>query len=614
MAGNSGGLPTGLHTPRLDARRKALRSVFSPAAMAKAWKQYVRPGLRDQEILDLFDYNDFHWNQLSLFEHLSQSIVDGRYKPSPSLAARLEKKLGVCRTIVTPTPEDAVVLQCIVESILPTAIKAQPSQNAFFSRSHASFQGEFIFGRDYIWFKKWPIFFKKRISISTTHEWVVTTDISTFFDNVHYGHLRNILSTLDGIDEVILDIMFNVIDEIAWRPDYLPSSRVGLPQVQFDAPRLLSHVYLYEVDQYLKKQTSNTFVRWVDDITFAVDSLEEGKSLLRDLDALLQLRGVRLNSAKTQVLSKKDARAFFQGVENERIDKLKEKIDFALKNNTSITILRNKTRKNFDKFRDISPYGHYDKVIKRYIGLFILLSDDYALSYCLSSINGDPSLRDTVFRYLQNLGPNSKTLKTLENYLRGGHALDDTSLCEIARTLTIWKIVPGTPMFRRLAKLGSELMDTKFVSRSNFYFVAGLWLISKYGNQKRLRDALQSTESIWSNSEFLSRQVAASSAKFRSIPHFRWISLKIERHGFRSAVSVLSSLREIQDFDKVVPPHIRLYILNGRKISTYSVQRFLITFRILLSPKLPSAYKTTLIADLLKYMNDPHYEKILKSL
>ena len=131
MAKSPGNLLTRLHTPRLTARRTALRKIFTLDSMRKAWKNYVRPGLRDQEILDLFDYNDFHWNQSSIFEHLSQALIDGRYRPSQSMAARLEKKLGVCRTIVTPTAEDAVILQCIVESLLPKALKAQPSKNAF---------------------------------------------------------------------------------------------------------------------------------------------------------------------------------------------------------------------------------------------------------------------------------------------------------------------------------------------------------------------------------------------------------------------------------------------------------------------------------------------------
>jgi hypothetical protein len=37
------------------------------------------------------------------------------------------------------------------------------------------------------------------------------------------------------IAESLLDFFFYMLDEFVWRPDYLPSSGVGLPQINFDA-------------------------------------------------------------------------------------------------------------------------------------------------------------------------------------------------------------------------------------------------------------------------------------------------------------------------------------------------------------------------------------------
>ena len=99
------------------------------------------------------------------------------------------------------------------------------------------------------------------MQLGTAHNWVVTTDIATFFDNVRYAHLRNIVSTLNGQHEVVLDILVGLLDELCWRPDYVPSSHIGLPQVQFDAPRLLAHIYLFEIDSFLKRNSSDNFVR-----------------------------------------------------------------------------------------------------------------------------------------------------------------------------------------------------------------------------------------------------------------------------------------------------------------------------------------------------------------
>lgn len=52
-----------VNTPRLKRRRRILEKVFSPSAMEKAWTKYVRAGLRSQEVVDLHDYNDFHWGE-----------------------------------------------------------------------------------------------------------------------------------------------------------------------------------------------------------------------------------------------------------------------------------------------------------------------------------------------------------------------------------------------------------------------------------------------------------------------------------------------------------------------------------------------------------------------
>ena len=161
-----------------------------------------------------------------------------------------------------PTPEDAVVLQCITEALIKPAIKAQPSRNVFFSRSHANITTGFSLDKDYIWFKKWRQFSDVRYEITSSHEWLVVTDVANYFDSIEHSHLRNQLSCLRGVKESTLDLLFRVIPAVSWKPDYQPLPPHGLPQVQFDAPRLLAHVYLYEIDQFIKSRTSDSFVRW----------------------------------------------------------------------------------------------------------------------------------------------------------------------------------------------------------------------------------------------------------------------------------------------------------------------------------------------------------------
>ena len=45
--------------------------------MEKAWTKYVRAGLRSQEVVDLHDYNDFHWGRVKYFDSLRSEIING---------------------------------------------------------------------------------------------------------------------------------------------------------------------------------------------------------------------------------------------------------------------------------------------------------------------------------------------------------------------------------------------------------------------------------------------------------------------------------------------------------------------------------------------------------
>lgn len=604
----------GLHTPRLEARKKSLNSVFSQIQMASCWKKYVRSGLRDQEVVDLFDYNDFHWFKEQRFDDLQRALIDGRYKPAYSIPTKLEKKHGVCRTVVTPSPEDAIVLQCIVESLLPKTLKKQPSSNAFFSRSHQSPDASFQFGRDYIWFRQWRVFSNTRFKIASVHDWVATTDIATYFDNVQYSHLRNIISTLDGTEEVILDILFSVLDQLCWRPDYLPSAFIGLPQVQFDAPRLLSHIYLFEIDSYLKRRIQNNFVRWVDDITFAADSKEECKVVLRDLDTLLQMRGVRLNSGKTHILSAIQARRFFHQRANENIDRWKRALDVEIAQGLSTSSTIRKASKSFHLFIENPPYGHSDKVIKRFVGLAANAKSDFALSYCVRKFEDSPELRDTIYWYFGALGPNAKILTCLENYLKKGSALDDASQCQIAKLLTDWEVDPTSSIFSRMQDLAKSMATRNFVGSDTYRFISALWMMTKYSDHAGITQFVTDTRHIWENSEFLSRQVAAASGKFRGTKMLEWFGAEIKRHSLRSPLAVLNSLNHLRSFTNSVPANVRMYILNGNQKSIYTLQRFLIAFTVLSSPKINKNYRDKLRNDLLKILSDPHYRNVISKL
>ena len=112
-------------------------------------------------------------------------------------------------------------------------------------------------------------------------------------DGISYIHLRNVISGILHAEEPVLDMLIYVLSNLLWQPDYMPRVEIGLPQINLDAPRLLAHCFLYELDEYLASDHSRDFVRYMDDINVGIDSIAEAKGVLRSIDLVLQTKQIR---------------------------------------------------------------------------------------------------------------------------------------------------------------------------------------------------------------------------------------------------------------------------------------------------------------------------------
>ena len=63
-----------------------------------------------------------------------------------------------------------------------------------------------------------------------------------------------------------------MLEGFVQRENYTPLVLRGIPQLDFDAPRLLAHVLLFPMDRFVNNRTRGSYARWVDDINFAVDT------------------------------------------------------------------------------------------------------------------------------------------------------------------------------------------------------------------------------------------------------------------------------------------------------------------------------------------------------
>jgi Reverse transcriptase (RNA-dependent DNA polymerase). len=200
-------------------------------------------------------------------------------------------------------------------------ISKQPSENAYFSRDKHNV-GKIHEGIEYgVPFRKqWKELQKKIYKFHDEKELLIVTDITNYYDSIYLPELRKVFLSQISAPEVIVDLLFQIIEAISWKPDYLPYSGRGLPTTNLEAIRLLAHSFLFEIDEILKKETNNSFVRWMDDFTIGVNTSKEAISILCAISDMLKSRGLALNIPKTAILNAKKVEHEFLINKNMELD------------------------------------------------------------------------------------------------------------------------------------------------------------------------------------------------------------------------------------------------------------------------------------------------------
>ena len=254
-----------MKSPRFYFRATPLKRIFSASNLERIWRKKVRVSLKQQALRDGIEHFDFHLQCENECRKLSASILSGDHVPSKALRVLSEKSKGLCRQIVIPNVADALVLQCLSDALYGEIKDNAPTTKAFFEPQDHRFSKDN--DRDeYGTFAAWLNFQQALFRFSRERNFVVVTDIANYYDTISYVHLRNVISSISNVDECVLDMLIFVLSHLLWQPDYSPRVEIGLPQMNLDAPRLLAHCLLYELDQFLNRENDHDFVRFMDDI------------------------------------------------------------------------------------------------------------------------------------------------------------------------------------------------------------------------------------------------------------------------------------------------------------------------------------------------------------
>ncbi|RWF35704.1 MAG: RNA-directed DNA polymerase [Mesorhizobium sp.] len=496
------------HSPKYSLRAQDILRYLTAKRLEEKWRKKTRYDLKRQVFPDPVEYLDFQSSIDAVIARIRSAIRRGNFGVSQPRRYHVEKTLGLCR--LQTSVEAAIILQCLSDKLYSDIKKQSPSKNAFFEPQDHSFKP--TDEQEYGTFKSWKKFQEKILNFRDENKFVVVTDISNYYDFIDLVQLRNVITSFVTVQESLFDFYLHIISALAWRPDFMPPRQIGLPQIDLDAPRLLAHCYLFELDRFMEQRSQKNYARFMDDIDAGVDTIEDAKKLLRDTDLVLQSRSLRLNAGKTRILTAKEAYSHFRVRDNRFLEQLEARLLAMTSAGESIEAKIKKVSQVFEGLykRGYFKVGNGEKIIKRLIGIYNRFSariPDILFEYFMSL---HPNLRDSALRNVGICGVRKVDFDRIKAVFERGLVCDDYFRLILAKRLVEAKVeYDGT-------EGGSLKAILTYFPKDDFCSVyAAIWILSRFGLAKTIFKFLEETEFVWTNDESLSRLVAGMWPRLR---------------------------------------------------------------------------------------------------
>ncbi len=486
--------------------------------------------MRQQYLNDGIEHFDFHAFRKVECKKLSRLILQGDYVPERAQRILVEKSKGLCRQLVIPSAKDALVLQCLSDALYSEVRHHAPTDRAFFEPQEQHFS---TMRSKYGTMAAWLNFQRELFKFSRNRDFIVITDIANYYDSISYTHLRNVISSISGANECVLDMLIHVLSSLLWQPDYMPLVDIGLPQINIDAPRLLAHCFLYELDAFLGNDPSRDFVRYMDDIDVGVDSVAEAKRILMSIDLVLQTKQVRLNAGKTMILSRIDALKHFCILENARLDLLRNRIDRKIERGDDTSrekrLVEARIRQGLKKKK--FNVGNGEKILKRLIGFAgklgaVIPPDTLHELFVLR-----PSIRENVCVYIRRKHLTAAQSRILAEISETPSLVDHAAKVDLANHLV------ETVVNTKSARHGNICRIMDACDPQNYFgLYCRLWLQSKYASTLELLDTIKSNQNVWGPHLRLGRLIGAFLPLFKGASEedeYRMILAESRNDGFR---------------------------------------------------------------------------------
>ncbi|MEM6845108.1 MAG: RNA-directed DNA polymerase [Bacteroidota bacterium] len=552
-------------------------------------------------------YYDFNYNIEERSQTIRNEILSGSYRASKPIIFRLEKKFGVCRHLTIPQPSDALVLQVLTEALSVKVLKKQPSRNAFYSRDRHNMRHLHEIDEYGLDVKtQWKKMQRSIYNFSESKELLVVTDLSNYYDSIDLIELRSIVAQLSEANEVVIDLLFSIIEEISWRPDYLPYRARGLPTSNLEAIRLLAHSFLFELDELIRKKSDNCFARWMDDITIGVNSKREAVETISSVSDVLKSRSLAINLSKTDIYDHEKANFNFLIEINRELDKFQDPDVYGYYYAGCGADFIRLFNEHLEKRDHRAKY--WEKVLKRFITIFATYRSHYLVDFIKDLYIEFPSVRTNLLYYLRKIGYNDKVAVLIIEILDDIALYDDVSLFQICELVTFWEVNINEEFSDNFLQTFEDKIlsfSESKVNTTQFHFFCTIWFKTKYSHPEDFYDYIKKFQNLWQRDNFLRRQVTCSLARIYTSSKKEEVKSLLQAQISSGIMNVVSPAAQIVSFAKFKSLDKKLSSYLFYTNEHFPLSKFLVLCSVLNSSDIRNDHKNK--EKIIRFVNDPYY-------
>ncbi len=203
-------------------------------------------------------------------EELTTTVLSGRYLPQPILGVEIPKGNGKMRLLGIPTVTDRMLQQAVLQ-VINGRFEFEFSDYSFGFRPGKNLHQAVLKAQGYI---------------NDGFQHIVDIDLRTFFDDVNYCYLMQLLYRKIKCHET-LRLIRKWLQSPIQINGKLIKRRKGVPQGSPLSP-LLSNIMLHELDRELERQGLR-FVRYADDFSIYTKARKIGNAIYKFLKKKLKL-------------------------------------------------------------------------------------------------------------------------------------------------------------------------------------------------------------------------------------------------------------------------------------------------------------------------------------